>query len=60
MESYIELLKYITKYFDIKKDDRFDNIIKHIMNEIFNEYDHNQNEAIYCLIKKFAERYYRI
>ena len=58
MESYIKLLKYITKYF--KRDNKFDKIINHIMNIIFYEYHYNQDDRFYCLIKKFSERYYRL
>ena len=56
MENYIELLKYITKYF--KKDKKFDKIISHIMNIIFYEYYYNQDDIFHSLVKKFSERYY--
>ena len=57
MESYIEVLKYITKYF--KKDNKFDKLISHIMNMIFYKYHYNEDDRFYCLIKKFSERFYR-
>ena len=60
MESYIELLKYIIKYFDIKKGNKFDKLIRHIINIIFYEYYNYQDEKFYSLIKKFSERYYRL
>ena len=59
MKKYIDLLRYI-KHFDIKKYNKYDNIIKYIMNEIFDEYYHNQNESVYCLIRKYSTRYYRM
>ena len=57
MKKYIDLLRYI-KHFDIKKNSKYDNIIKYIMNEIFDEYYHNQIESVYCLIRKYSTRYY--
>ena len=58
MESYIEVLKYITKYF--KKENKFDRLITHIMNIIFFEYHYNQDDRFYCLIKEFSESFYRL
>ena len=59
MKKYIDLLRYI-KHFDNKKNNKYDNIIKFIINEIFDEYYHNQNESVYCLIRKYSTRYYRM
>ena len=59
MKKYIDLLRYI-KNFDIKKNNKYDNIIKYIMNEIFDEYYHNQNESVYCFIRKYSTRYYHM
>ena len=59
MENYIKVLRYITKYFDITKDHKFDKIISHTMNIIFCEYHYNGDERFYSLIKKFSVRFYR-
>ena len=61
MDKYIELLRYIITKFDIKKN-KFDKIIKTIINLIFDEYYYNQIESFYCinLIKKYAKKYCNI
>ena len=49
MEKYIDLLRFIIKKFDIKKNNEFDNMIKYIINKIFDEYYHNRNKSVYCI-----------
>ena len=63
MEKYIDLLRFIIKNFDIKKNNEFDNMIKYIINKIFDEYYHNRNKSVYCidnLIRKYSMKYFCI
>ena len=63
MEKYIDLLRFIIKNFDIKKNNEFDNMIKYIINKIFDKYYHNRNKSVYCidnLIRKYSMKYYCI
>ena len=53
MEKYIDLLRVIIKNFNIDNNPEFDDIIKYIINKIFDNYDKN------CYyIKKFSKKYY--
>ena len=67
MEKYIDLLRVITKNFNIDNNHEFDDIIKYILNKIFYEYynlqneifDNNDKENSYCidtLYKKYNIR----
>ena len=60
MEKYIDLLRVIIKNFNIDNNHEFDDVIKKILNKIFDEYYHNRNKSIYCLdnlYKKYDIRY---
>ena len=60
MENYINVLRCILKHFNIRKNNEYDNIIKYIINKIFNEYYNNRHKSIYCidnLIRKYNIRY---
>ena len=60
MENYINVLRCILKNFYIRKNNEFDNIIKYIMNKIFDEYYNNRDKSKYCidnLIRKYSIRY---
>ena len=61
MKKYIDLLRVIIKNFNIDNNPEFDDIIKKILNEIFDEYYHNRNKSTYCidnLYKKYNIRYF--
>ena len=61
MEKYIDLLRVIIKNFNIDNNPAFDDIIKKILNKIFDEYYHNRNKSTYCidyLHKKYDIRYF--
>ena len=61
MEKYTDLLRLIIKNFNIKKNNEFDNIIKYIINKIFDEYYNNRDKSKYCidnLIKKYNIQYF--
>ena len=47
MENYIDLLRNIVKNF--KYSNEFDDIIKRILNKIFNNYYVNREKYIYCI-----------
>ena len=47
MEKYIDLLRVIIKNFNIDNNPEFDDIIKKILNKIFDEYYHNRNKSTY-------------
>ena len=49
------------KNFNIRKNNGFDNIIKYIVNKIFDEYFNNRDKSKYCidnLIRKYNTRYF--
>ena len=67
MEKYIDLLRVIIKNFNIDNNPEFDDIIKYILNKIFDKYynlrneifDNNNKENSYCidtLYKKYNIR----
>ena len=67
MEKYIDLLRVIIKNFNIDNNHEFDDIIKYILNKIFDEYynlrneifDNNNKKNSYCidtLYKKYNIR----
>ena len=61
MENYINILRCILNDFNIRKNDEFDNIIKYIINKIFDEYYNNRDKSKYCinnLIRKYNIRYF--
>ena len=61
MEKYIDLLRLIIKNFNIDNNHEFDDIIKYIINKIFDEYYHNRDKSVYCidnLYKKYNIRYF--
>ena len=63
MEKHIDLLRFIIKKFDIKKNNEIDNMIKYIINKIFDEYYHNRSKSVYCidnLIRKYNIEYFCI
>ena len=45
MDSYIDLLRNIVKNFN----NEFDDVIKRILNKIFNNYYVNREKYIYCI-----------
>ena len=57
MKKYIDLLRVIIKNFNIDNNHEFDDIIKYILNKIFDEYynlrneifDNNDKENSYCI-----------
>ena len=51
----MELLKSIVKNYDIIVNNEFDDIIKNIINKIFDNYDKNS-----YFIKKFSKKYYEL
>ena len=60
MEKYIDLLRVIIKNFNIDNNPEFDNVIKKILNKIFDEYYYNRDKSLYCLdnlYKKYDIRY---
>ena len=46
MDNYVDLLRNILKNFD---NDEFDDVIKNILNKIFNHYYMNRNDKVYCI-----------
>ena len=61
MENYINILRCILNNFNIWKNNEFDNIIKYIINKIFDEYYSNRDKTKYCidnLIRKYNIRYF--
>ena len=61
MENYINVLRRILKHFNIRKNNEYDNIIKYIINKIFDEYYNNRHKSKYCignLIRKYNIRYF--
>ena len=67
MEKYIDLISVIIKNFNINNNPEFDDIIKYILNKIFDEcynlrneiFDNNNKENSYCidtLYKKYNIR----
>ena len=61
MENYINVLRCILKNFNIRKNNEFDNIIKYVVNKIFDEYYDNRDKSKYCidnLIRKYYMRYF--
>ena len=63
MEKYIDLHRVIIKNFNIDNNPEFDDIIKYIINKIFDEYYHNRNKSTYCtdnLYKKYDIRNYEL
>ena len=60
MENYINVLRYILKHFNIRKNNEFDTIIKYIIDKIFNEYYNYRYKSKYCidnLIRRYSMRY---
>ena len=49
MEKYINVLRCIVKNFNMRKNNEFDNIIKYIINKIFDEYYNNRDKSKYCI-----------
>ena len=49
MEKYIDLLRLIIKNFNIDNNNEFDDIIKYIINKIFDEYYYNRHKSVYCI-----------
>ena len=61
MENYFNVLRCILKNLNIRKNNEFDNIIKYIINKIFDEYYNNRDKGKYCidnLIRKYNIRYF--
>ena len=61
MENYINILRFILNNFNIRKNNEFDNIIKYIINKIFDEHYNNRVKSKYCidnLIRKYNIRYF--
>ena len=61
MENYINVLRCILKNSNIRKNNEFDDIIKYIINKIFDEYYNNRDKNKYCidnLIRKYNIRYF--
>ena len=61
MENYINVLRYILKNFNIRKNNEFDNIIKYIIKKNFDEYYNNRHKSIYCidnLIRRYNMQYF--
>ena len=49
------------KNFNIRKNNEFDNIMKSIINKIFDEYYNNSDKSVYCtdnLIRRYSMRYF--
>ena len=53
MENYINILRCILNNFNIIENNEFDDIIKNIIDKVFDNYDKNSN-----FIKKFSKKYY--
>ena len=49
MEKYINVLRCILKNFNIDNIHESDNIIKYIINKIFDEYYNNRHKNVYCI-----------
>ena len=49
MENYINVLRFVLKNFNVRKNNEFDDIIKYIINEIFDEYYINRDKSKYCI-----------
>ena len=71
MEKYIDLLRVIIKSFNIDNNPEFNDIIKYIINKIFDEYYHNRNkifdeyyhnrnECTYCIDNLYKNIIYDI
>ena len=63
MEKYIDLLRLIIKNFNIDNNHEFYDIIKYIINKIFDEYYYNRDKSVHCidnLYKKYNIRYFII
>ena len=71
MEKYIDLLRVIIKNFNIDNNPEFNDIIKYIINKIFDEYYHNRhkifdeyyhnrNKSTYCIDNLYKNIIYDI
>ena len=61
MENYINVLRCILKNFNIRKNNEFDNIIKYVINKIFDKYYNNRDKSVYCndnLMRRYSMRYF--
>ena len=61
MKKYIDLLSVFIKNLNIDNNHEFDDIIKYIINKIFDEYYHNRNKSTYFidnLYKKYNIQYF--
>ena len=60
MEKYIDLLRVIIKNFNIDNNHEFDDVIKKILNKIYDDYYYNKDKSVYCfdnLYKKYDIQY---
>ena len=63
VENYINVIRCILKNFNVRKNNEMDNIIKYIIQKIFDEYYNTRHKSIYCidnLIRRYNMRYFNL